>query len=432
MKPLRLPAYALLLALLPVAACSRGGPAAELSVTVDSIGDTVLVRNVTGSLLGDMRLVPEVRIGTLEGKDEEMFGTISGLAVAADGTIYVYDSQVPALRAYDAEGRFLRTIGRRGGGPGEYENSDGGMAVLSDGHIVLRDPGNARFTVYSPEGEPIRSWPGLGGFMTSAPLVADRQDRLHTMLIRAPTEGERPTPGMPWIVRILRMDSEGTPLDTLGIPDFGYESPTIHATRAGGTAMNNVPFTPSHSWSVRRDGSVVVGIGDRYAIFAFRPDDTVLRVERQAERVPVSSAERDDARERATFNMRRMDPGWRWNGPPVPDAKPPYSRVFGAQDDRIWALVPQPAETIEWTAEDHERARDASRPPPYRFREPVAFDVFEPDGRYVGRVYAPRGFATHPAPIFRGDHVWAVVRDELDVSHVVRFRLGDRGSRSAR
>jgi hypothetical protein len=58
--------------------------------------------------------------------------------------------------------------------------------------------------------------------------------------------------------------------------------------------------------------------------------------------------------------------------------------------------------------------------------EPVAFDVFEPDGRYLGMVRAPEGFATSPRPFIRGDTVWAVVRGELEVPYVTRFHIQHR------
>ena len=41
----------------------------------------------------------------------------------------------------------------------------------------------------------------------------------------------------------------------------------------------------------------------------------------------------------------------------------------------------------------------------------------------LGLVRAPDGFTTSPSPVFRGDQVWAVVRDELDVQYIVRFRI---------
>jgi hypothetical protein len=69
-------------------------------------------------------------------------------------------------------------------------------------------------------------------------------------------------------------------------------------------------------------------------------------------------------------------------------------------------------------------APDGRRRAVRRWREPVAFDVFEPDGRYVGRVLAPQGLSLQPKPVIRGDTVWAIVRDELDVQRLVRFRVG--------
>jgi hypothetical protein len=53
----------------------------------------------------------------------------------------------------------------------------------------------------------------------------------------------------------------------------------------------------------------------------------------------------------------------------------------------------------------------------------VAFDVFDPDGRFLGHVRTPDEFRASPDPIFRGDFVWAVTRDESDVITVVRFRI---------
>jgi hypothetical protein len=58
--------------------------------------------------------------------------------------------------------------------------------------------------------------------------------------------------------------------------------------------------------------------------------------------------------------------------------------------------------------------------PQPKWRDPIVYDVFDPSGRYLGRVPAPpkTRFQT-----MRGDHIWAVRRDSLDVEQVVRFRV---------
>jgi hypothetical protein len=49
------------------------------------------------------------------------------------------------------------------------------------------------------------------------------------------------------------------------------------------------------------------------------------------------------------------------------------------------------------------------------------WEVFEADGAYLGRVRGPR---LAPAPIvFRGNDVWAVVRDTNDVPLLTRYRV---------
>ena len=54
--------------------------------------------------------------------------------------------------------------------------------------------------------------------------------------------------------------------------------------------------------------------------------------------------------------------------------------------------------------------------------ERIRYDVFQPDGTYLGAVNAPADFRASINP-FDGDHVWAVTRDELDVQRVVRYRI---------
>jgi hypothetical protein len=140
-----------------LAACAGGSgspEAHEWRAAYDTVGDTLVVRTESGSVWGqDAELVADLTIGQFEGPDEYMFGRVRSLAVAADGSIYAYDEHARELRKYAPDGTYLATFGRQGGGPGEYEDPDGGLAVLPDGRIVLRDPANARFSVFSAEGE---------------------------------------------------------------------------------------------------------------------------------------------------------------------------------------------------------------------------------------------------------------------------------------
>ena len=66
-------------------------------------------------------------------------------------------------------------------------------------------------------------------------------------------------------------------------------------------------------------------------------------------------------------------------------------------------------------------------PDEYTFGRISAIDT-GPDGTYLGQIAAPRGFARSPRPAIAGHRMWAVVRDELDVPSVVRFRIVPGGN----
>lgn len=56
----------------------------------------------------------DLRFGSVEGDDPDLlFGDIRGIQAASDGTICVPDFTATEVRAYDPDGRYLRTIARR-------------------------------------------------------------------------------------------------------------------------------------------------------------------------------------------------------------------------------------------------------------------------------------------------------------------------------
>lgn len=143
-------------------------------------GDTVIVTTTGGSVWpAPARLVEELRIGVLDGPEELIFGFINELAPDADGGVYVFDAQVPALRYYDAAGNYVRTLGGSGSGPGEYRDAALGLAVRSDGRIVMRDPRNNRLNVYEADGTPFEHWPVGSNLFTGNAMVLDTADHMY-------------------------------------------------------------------------------------------------------------------------------------------------------------------------------------------------------------------------------------------------------------
>ena len=75
------------------------------------------------------RLVEQRRIDSDETSPERSLSTVNGLTVLTDGSVVVFQGTDMLVRIYNAQGRFIRAVGGRGQGPGEYSsmNRTGGL-----------------------------------------------------------------------------------------------------------------------------------------------------------------------------------------------------------------------------------------------------------------------------------------------------------------
>ena len=110
----------------------------------------------------------------------------------------------------------------------------------------------------------------------------------------------------------------------------------------------------------------------------------------------------------------------------IPDTKPAFKNLQVDLDGRIWVHVHVEAEPIPEEEREEPSTGSGRGPssnvmvPAERWREPPVYDVFEPDGRFMGTLRLPVRARLMQA---RGNQVWAIDRDELGVEYVVRYRL---------
>jgi len=377
-------------------------------------GDTLVVRTLgEGVWPAATAWKTVMEIGELDGPPETTFGQIVSLAVLPDGRILVVDRQVPTIRVFGADGSYLESWGRQGGGPGELAGPDAGLALLSDGRVVVRDPGNARLQLYRTDGTPAESWPVITGqYINRRPLGVSGGTLLNPDVVN-------PSDPLPqWRLGLVRIDAGGGVLDTLPIPDLGPQAHRFSARSGGNLGEMPLPFAPEGHWSWHPDGFIVHGRGDRYALTLDRDPDP-LRIEREVESTPVTREERDQEEERVLDGMRWLDPTWQWEGPSIPVAKPLFSGILTGADGRIWVL--RDGEAYEVDDPDHDPTDPLDTG--IRWRQERLADAFDPGGTFLGTVTMPRGLDYRVPPILRGDTLWAVVQDELGVQRVRRLNL---------
>lgn len=111
-------------------------------------GEEVPVIEVTSDLV----------IGLEEQPLDHQLGQPIAVRTDEEGRIYVADRFSRDIKVFEPDGNYLRSIGGRGRGPGEFEDFEF-MELTPEGHLVLMDRGNMRYTLISTDGEEIASFP---------------------------------------------------------------------------------------------------------------------------------------------------------------------------------------------------------------------------------------------------------------------------------
>lgn len=281
---------------------------------------------------------------SLPGPSPVLFAQIQDAVPTADGGVVVLDLGNHALYRFDAAGRLLDSLGRRGRGPGEFavpaalmRTADGRMGILD---ITLRG---------------VLWWDRQGRHQSQASLPADW----------APVDMQGGNENVAWIKSQRYQDNQFV-FGTVGLGRASVDS-TMQITTPAGLPVRGLAMTCTYCpWTPWPGGGVVVAAGDTlYTLTHLAPDGQSGRV--WGRRVP---AKRRSAEEiRVLAGQLRRGPGSGASSPEggrgAPAVSPWAPRVAAvAVDDhgRLWALVYHGGETQ------------------------AVLDVFSPDGAYLATV----------------------------------------------
>ncbi len=367
---------------------------------------------------------PRIALSAPDATFPEALSSISGLRELPDGRVMVSDRLGKALMVVDFAVASADTIGRVGGGPGEY-NLPAGLFPWRGDSTLLVDMGNTRFTPIAVD----------GGFGISQPLM--RQDGEMMSLIMP--EGTDRHGNVYYQARGLGLSpggvSAGTEPDSALIVRWNLDTdqvdtvakvrlPERKVQSGGGNVMvGTIPFSPSDDWASTWDGNVVVAraVGFRVEWRMFDgqavsgppvtdPPVTITQADKDA-----WLEERANPRGGGMFITVGAGPG---GGGSVSAAPPPTSaRFVGPQvDDADWPEVkpPFPPNAMSVTTDGEAWVRRHTA-----LGQPAEYDVFDETGNRVRTVVLPdnsivAGF---------GEGVVYVARtDEYDLQWLEKFR----------
>ena len=362
----------LLAVALVAAACGAGDRAApsRWGGSVDTLASgRIVVRSPDVPAWDDTWILEErFRVGALEGDGHDLFGHIGGLEIGPTGELYVLDDQANELRIFGSDGSFQRAIGREGQGPGELR-SPGGLALDSGGTLWLLNWGNGRYTGFDPvTGDVRREARRLVSFATF-PWPGAFEKGAHLLDVGLNADGQP---------SILRLDTAFVPSDTLPLPAPAPDDRITFHRGAVMIASMMEPFAPQPSWTPRPRGGVILGEGSAYRLHRIGFDgDTSMTMELEREPARVSQAERDSALAFFHEMAGSLDGATPDRQPRARGKKPAHGSLLVDDQDRTWVRSVPPA----------------GRAP--------TWDVFAPDGRFLGQVdiLDPVGFLR---PAIRG------------------------------
>ncbi len=332
------------------------------------------------------RLVEDLRIGAVEGTGPDVLGNVIALEVDAEGRIFVLESQAKEIRVFGRDGVFVRSFGREGAGPGEFK-SGFGMAWDPEGRLWVADAGNARYAAFDTAGQYITQRRRPASFhRVPFPGGFDRAGGLYDTGLDA-SSGEE---------TMIRLAPEPESIDTFPLPEDEGERFEIPQR-----VSVVVPFGASLVWRFDPRGYLWHGMNDSYRIVQQRMGgDTVRFIEREYTPIPVTAAERTEAIERLEWFTRQ---GGTIEPSRIPGEKPAFRNITVDDAGYLWVRLP--------TREGEQGS---------------VFDVFDPEGRYLGSVRSDVTLPLYQPLLIRRDLLYAVVTDELDVPHVVRMKIEGR------
>lgn len=397
-------------ALLLLSACAGGDTFSGWGGTItDSAGVRMVQNPVEGVWApGEAWTVEEVlSVGAIDAAADYQFGQITGADVDTDGNVYVADIQTSDIRVFDAQGAYLRTIGKPGAGPGEFGRALMGVFVVGDTVLAI-DLGNVRVARFLRDGtfldserlDPTKGQPVRWDVAGNGRLVM--QNRYFN-----PADSTSKPRGD----AVVTWAGPDDPVDTLAVLPVGQSAQMVN----GRPEIRM--FAPEPIWDAAPDGRMVTGMTNEWRFQVWNADGTLARVfSRPSETKAVT--ERDQTVVKNAIKQRLLSLGA--NPAAVEQVLQQYQFADTYPTFALIALGPRGSVWVQNVHSGSELAGEDGETFDPQDLGSTEWGVFDAEGRYMGSVTFPGKYQ----PIRTvGDLFYGIARDEMDVQSLKVFRV---------
>ena len=392
---------------------------------------------------------PEVyRVGGLDAEPWAQFTGSGPMGFDESGNLYILDRAAFQVIVVDRNGELVRTVGRQGEGPGEFQRPRD-LVVWRDGTFVVPDAGHDAFQIFGKDGRlehfvrmstrPSALATGLAGSRLRAgpngrelyrqgepDMFGQMFGAIEQLLgaeARTPSVDERGIERLELagevvaaepVLQAWRVPREDDP-DELTLNDFANESRATDAL--AGMASATMFFEPDLYWDALPDGTIAYSDSSAYAIKLVAPSGSLIGVlERPYHPETVDRRIRSRTIEQG---LREFDDDREESDDEEPAALPGLMDAFRKELENRDFFDEVPVVRglrAGWSGSLWVQRRGDE---PWDDNGPI--DVFGPDREYVGTFPAgvtriPRAFGPDGLVAF-----WEF--DELDVPSIVVQRL---------
>ena len=329
------------------------------------------------------------------------FAGIAGVVRRSDGSIAVADRGSQEIRIFDSTGHWVRSIGRKGGGPGEFEGL-GQIFLMPGDSLAAYDFNHRRVSIFSPAGAVAReaalaaegpiAYPQLTGVFSDGRLLVQGLRNFGPGAVSGVVRDTAP---------LAIYSPQGHLVDSLG--RFPGAEFLVQASKDRLTARA-LPFSRSLRTALAGD-RIFLGITDRYQIGVYTAQGKLERLIRRAH--PDEPVTQADAAGYIEAQLRALPPAMAGDREsmrqslqqtPFPRVRPHFGGFIVAGDGALWVR-------------EYEE---------YDANQPARYAVFDRTGQWLGVATFPHGFTVYQAG---SDFALGTAKDAEDVEHVRLYRL---------
>lgn len=354
---------------------SCGEQKAKWAGTIEEEDGITVVRNPNEPIYSEEVFQLEEDLTIISPEDEEiMFQNLTTLVVDDAENIYVTDTKAGHILVFDKNGDFVRTIGKRGQGPGEMMYPLD-LVIVAQKELMINDLGQAKLHFFSLEGEFLKQ-------ITTSKHPAFRRPRADASgnIVVSHAIMDKPVK-----IFLKKLDSELNPLCEITSVVAITQPPVLEYFEINRTTcfVHNVLSTDEIIWGNFR----------KYEIFVCDPDGNCLRkIVKEDDGVPITKEEE----KKLIKDMYGDNPVPAQITLKFPDRYPPFMLFTCDDEGRFLAYTYA-------KREDDERNY---------------YDIFDSEGKFILRTT----FKAWPQ-VWKNGKMYCVEEDEEGFEVIKRYRV---------